>query len=38
MQDVNKQLKELQEFLDYVNKRDKQLWNKYLKINENSNE
>lgn len=38
MHDVNKQLNELQEFLNYVNERDKQLWNKYLKINENSNE
>lgn len=31
MKDVNIQLNELQEFLDFVNKRDKQLWNKYLK-------
>lgn len=31
MKDINIQLNELQEFLDFVNKRDKQLWNKYLK-------
>lgn len=31
MRDINVQLKELQEFLDFVNERDKQLWNKYLK-------
>lgn len=31
MKDINIQLKELQEFLDFVNKRDKQLWDKYLK-------
>ena len=31
MKDVNIQLKELQEFLDFVNERDKQLWNKYLR-------
>lgn len=30
MKDINIQLKELQEFLDFVNKRDKQLWDKYL--------
>lgn len=37
MKDVNIQLKELQEFLDFVNERDKQLWNKYLKRYENNN-
>lgn len=34
MKDINIQLKELQEFLNYVNQRDKQLCNRYLKINE----
>lgn len=37
MKDVNIQLKELQDFLDFVNERDKQLWNKYLKRYENNN-
>lgn len=31
MRDINIQLNELQEFLDFVNERDKQFWNKYLK-------
>lgn len=31
MKDINIQLKELQDFLDFVNERDKQLWNKYLR-------
>lgn len=31
MRDINIQLNELQDFLDFVNKRDKQLWNKYLR-------
>lgn len=31
MKDINIQLNELQEFLDFVDERDKQLWNKYLK-------
>lgn len=30
MQDINKQLKELQSFFDFVDKRDQELWNKYL--------
>lgn len=30
MKDINIQLKELQEFLDFVDERDKQLWDKYL--------
>lgn len=30
MRDINIQLDELQEFLDFVDERDKQLWNKYL--------
>lgn len=30
MRDINIQLDELQEFLDFVNERDKQLWDKYL--------
>lgn len=31
MKDINIQLNELQKFLDFVNERDKQLWNKYLR-------
>lgn len=31
MKDINIQLNELQEFLDFVDERDKQLWDKYLK-------
>ena len=31
MKDINIQLNELQRFLDFVNERDKQLWNKYLR-------
>lgn len=31
MKDINIQLKELQEFFDFVNERDKQLWNNLLK-------
>lgn len=31
MKDINIQLNELQEFLDFINERDKQLWNKYLR-------
>ena len=31
MRDINIQLNELQEFLDFINERDKQLWDKYLK-------
>ena len=30
MKDINIQLNELQEFLDFVNKRDKHLWEIYL--------
>ena len=30
MKDINIQLNELQDFLDFVNERDKQLWDKYL--------
>lgn len=30
MKDLNIQLNELQEFLDFVNERDKQLWKRYL--------
>ena len=30
MKDINIQLNELQEFLDFVNVRDKQLWERYL--------
>lgn len=31
MRDINIQLNELQDFLNFVNERDKQLWNKYLR-------
>ena len=31
MKDINIQLNELQDFLDFVNERDKQLWDKYLR-------
>lgn len=37
MKDINIQLNELQEFLDFINERDKQLWNKYLKKYETNN-
>lgn len=30
MKDINIQLNELQEFLDFVDERDKQLWKRYL--------
>ncbi len=30
MKDINIQLNELQRFLDFVDERDKQLWEKYL--------
>ena len=30
MKDINIQLNELQEFLDFVNERDRQLWERYL--------
>ena len=30
MKDINIQLNELQEFLDFVDKRDKHLWKRYL--------
>lgn len=33
MRDINIQLDELQEFLDFVDERDKQLWKKVFKIN-----
>lgn len=36
MKNINIQLNELQEFLDFVSERDKQLWNKYLKKYETS--
>ncbi len=32
MKDINIQLNELQEFLDFIDERDRQLWNKYLKF------
>ena len=31
MKNINIQLNELQKFLDFVDERDKQLWNKYLR-------
>ena len=31
MKNVNIQLNELQRFLDFVDERDKQLWDKYLR-------
>lgn len=31
MRDINIQLNGLQRFLDFVDERDKQLWNKYLR-------
>ena len=31
MKNINIQLDELQEFLDFVDERDKQLWDKYLR-------
>lgn len=31
MKDINIQLNELQEFLNFVDERDKQLWDKYLR-------
>ena len=37
MKDINIQLHELQDFLDFVNERDKQLWNKYLRRYETNN-
>lgn len=37
MKDINIQLNELQDFLDFVNERDKQLWNKYLRRYETNN-
>lgn len=36
MKDINIQLNELQRFLDFVDERDKQLWNKYLRRYETS--
>ena len=29
---LTEKIEELQEFLDFINERDKQLWNKYLKF------
>lgn len=37
MKDINIQLNELQEFLDFVNERDKQLWERYLRKYETNN-
>ena len=37
MRDINIQLDELQEFLDFVDERDKQLWDKYLRRYETNN-
>ena len=33
---LTEKIEELQEFLDFVSERDKQLWNKYLKKYETS--
>lgn len=30
MKDINIQIKELQEFFDFINERDKKLWDRYL--------
>ena len=37
MKNINIQLNELQRFLDFVNERDKQLWDKYLRRYETNN-
>ena len=37
MTDINIQLNELKDFLDFVNERDKQLWYKYLRRYETNN-
>ena len=37
MKDINIQLNELQDFLYFVNERDKQLWDKYLRKYETNN-
>ena len=37
MKDINIQLNELQRFLDFINERDKQLWDKYLRRYEINN-
>lgn len=37
MKDINIQLNELQEFLNFVDERDKQLWDKYLRKYETGN-
>ncbi len=36
MKDINIQLNDLQKFLDFVDERDKQLWDKYLRRYETS--
>lgn len=36
MKDINIQLDELQRFLNFVDERDKQLWDKYLRKYETS--
>ena len=36
MKDINIQLNDLQRFLDFVDERDKQLWDKYLRRYETS--
>lgn len=36
MKDINIQLNELQRFLNFVDERDKQLWDKYLRRYETS--
>lgn len=37
MKNINIQLNELQRFLDFVDERDKQLWDKYLRKYETNN-
>lgn len=38
MKDINKQLKEIQQLKDQADERDKQLWNKYLKMYETNSQ
>ena len=34
MQDINNQIQELNKFFEFVDTRDKQLWDKYLRVYE----
>lgn len=38
MKDINKQLKEIQQLKDQADKRDKELWNNYLKMYETNSQ